>query len=54
MFPGDNRDSFRKDEKTKKHILENLEPVDGDVMIISSSDDPFVAEISALWTLATN
>ncbi len=58
VFSGDNRDDFRKDEKTKKHILENLEPVDGDVMIISSSDDPFVAEISAknsaLWTLATN
>ena len=44
--------------KTKKHILENLLPEVGDVIIISSSDDPFVAEISAknsaLWTLATN
>ncbi|QLH07951.1 DUF4443 domain-containing protein [Nitrosopumilus ureiphilus] len=58
VFPGDNRDCFRKDEKTKKHILENLAPEEGDVIIISSSDDPFVAEISAknsaLWTLATN
>lgn len=58
VFPGDNRDCFRKDEKTKKHILENLTPEEGDVIIISSSDDPFVAEISAknsaLWTLATN
>ena len=58
VFPGDSKDCFRKDEKTKKHILENLFPEEGDVIIISSSDDPFVAEISAknsaLWTLATN
>ncbi|WP_371505081.1 DUF4443 domain-containing protein [Nitrosopumilus adriaticus] len=58
VFPGDNKDCFRKDKKTKKHILENLFPEEGDVIIISSSDDPFVAEISAknsaLWTLATN
>ena len=58
VFPGDTKDCFRKDKKTRKHILENLDPVEGDVIIISSSDDPFVAEISAknsaLWTLATN
>ena len=58
VFPGENKDCFRKDEKTKKHILENLSPEEGDVIIISSSNDPFVAEISAknsaLWTLATN
>jgi hypothetical protein len=58
VFPGDTKDCFRKDEKTKKHILENLFPEEGDVIIISSSDDPFVSEISAknsaLWTLATN
>jgi len=58
VFPGDYRDCFRKDKKTKNHILENLFPEEGDVIIISSSNDPFVAEISAknsaLWTLATN
>ena len=47
-----------RETKDKKHILENLFPEEGDVIIISSSDDPFVAEISvknsALWTLATN
>ncbi|MGY5149241.1 MAG: DUF4443 domain-containing protein [Candidatus Nitrosopumilus sp. bin_68KS] len=58
VFPGDSKDCFREDEKTKKYILKNLAPEEGDVIIISSSDDPFVAEISAknsaLWTLATN
>jgi hypothetical protein len=58
VFPGDYRDCFRKDKKTKNYIVENLSPEEGDVVIISSSNDPFVAEISAknsaLWTLATN
>ncbi len=58
VFPGDSKDCFREDEKTKKYILKNWAPEEGDVIIISSSDDPFVAEISAknsaLWTLATN
>lgn len=58
VFPGESKDCFRKDEKTKKHILENLSPEEGDVIIISSANDPFVAEISAknsaLWTLAIN
>lgn len=58
VFPGEGKDCFRDDEKTKKHLLENLDPEEGDVIIVSSSDDPFVAEISAknsaLWTLATN
>ena len=35
-----------------------MHPENGDVVIISSSDDSFVAEISAknsaLWTMATN
>ena len=48
----------KNDKKTKKHLLENLEPEDGDVVIVSSSDDPFVAEISAknsaLWTIASH
>jgi hypothetical protein len=58
VFPGENKDCFGNDKKTKKDIIDNLEPKEGDVIIISSSDDPFVAEISAknsaLWTLATN
>ncbi len=57
-FPGIGTDCFENDTKTKQYIKENLESEEGDVIIISSSNDPFVAEISAknsaLWTLATN
>jgi len=56
VFPGNERECFPRDIKTKKYIMENLCPDDEDVIIISSSDDPFVAEISAknsaLWTIA--
>lgn len=58
VFPGDEKDCFRNDLFTKKTLLEKLTPQEEDVIIISSSSDPFVAEISAknsaLWTLATN
>lgn len=57
VFPGNERECFPKDLKTRNHILENLYPDEEDVIIISSSDDPFVAEISAknsaLWTMAS-
>ncbi|MBM2818725.1 MAG: hypothetical protein HW410_407 [Nitrosarchaeum sp.] len=57
VFPGDEKECFIKDIKTGNYILENLCPNEGDVIIISSSNDPFVAEISAknsaLWTLAS-
>jgi hypothetical protein len=57
VFPGDDKDCFENDLLTRKKLLEELSPQDKDVIIISSSDDPFVAEISAknsaLWTLAT-
>ena len=56
IFPGNERECFPKDAKTRKYIIENLGPDEEDVIIISSSDDPFVAEISAknsaLWTIA--
>ena len=58
MFPSEDTDCFANDQKTKYDIIEKLHPENGDVIIISSSDDPFVAEISAknsvLWTMATN
>ena len=54
VFPGDVRDCFENDSKTKKTLLEKLSPQENDVIIISSSNDSFVAEISALWTIATN
>ena len=57
-FPREETDCFSNDQKTKQHIIENMHPENGDVIIISSSDDSFVAEISAknsaLWTMATN
>ena len=57
-FPKEETDCFVNDEQTKQQIIENMRPENGDVIIISSSDDPFVAEISAknsaLWTMATN
>jgi hypothetical protein len=58
IFPGDERDCFEGDLHTKEILLEELSPMEQDAIIISSADDPFVAEISAknsaLWTLATN
>jgi hypothetical protein len=58
MFPKENIDCLAKDIKTRKILLENLHPQNGDLIIISSATDPFVAEIaaknSALWTLATH
>lgn len=57
VFPGDEKECFIKDMKIGNDLLEKLCPNEGDVIIISSSDDPFVAEISAknsaLWTLAS-
>lgn len=58
IFPGEDQDCLEDDPNTRKKLYENLCPEEGDVIIISSSDDPFVAEVSAknsaLWTLATN
>ncbi|WP_255430786.1 DUF4443 domain-containing protein [Candidatus Nitrosopumilus sp. SW] len=58
VFPGEDRDCLSKDKKTKQILVDKLTPSEGDIIIISSSDDSFVAEISAknsaLWTIATN
>ena len=58
VFPGEDRNGLEDYQTTRKKLYENLNPEEGDVIIISSSDDPFVAEVSAknsaLWTLATN
>ncbi len=58
VFPGGGKDCFDDDERTKKFLIQNLEPEERDVIIVSSSSDSFVAEISAknsaLQTLATN
>ncbi|WP_428326961.1 DUF4443 domain-containing protein [Nitrosopumilus sp.] len=58
VFPGEDKDCLNKDKKTKQILVEKLNPSEGDIIIISSSEDSFVAEISAknsaLWTIATN
>ena len=58
VFPGEDKDCLNKDERTRQVLLEKLNPSEDDIIIISSSNDSFVAEISAknsaLWTIATN
>lgn len=58
VFPGEDKDCLGKEKKVKQTLLEKLNPSNEDIIIISSSDDSFVAEISAknsaLWTIATN
>lgn len=58
IFPGEEKDCLEDDPSIRKKLYESLSPEEGDVIIISSSDDSFVAEVSAknsaLWTLATN
>jgi hypothetical protein len=58
VFPGEDKNCLSKDKKTQQALMEGLDPSEGDIIIISSSEDSFVAEISAknsaLWTIATN
>lgn len=58
IFPNESNDALVDDPKTKKILLEKLLPEENDTVIITSSDDPFVAELSAinsvLCTLATD
>ncbi len=58
VFPNENKDALIDDSETNVILLEKLMPEENDIVIIASSDDPFVAEISAinsvLCTLAIN
>ncbi len=58
VFPNETNDALKDDVMTKNILLEKLKPKERDIVIIASSDDPFVSEISAmnsvLTTLATN
>lgn len=58
VFPKETKDCLQDDPKTKKILLENLKPEENDLVIIGSSDEKFVAKISAinsvLWTLASH
>lgn len=55
VFSGDSRVCFSDESQIKEELTDTLNPESGDVVIITSSDDKFVAEISAintaLWTL---
>jgi len=55
VFSGDGVTCFTGEPETRDALIEMLKPVEGDVIIITSSNDKFVAEISAintiLWTL---
>lgn len=57
VFPKENIDCLARDKKTRDILTHELKPNNGDLIIIASSTDPFVAEIaaknSALWTIAT-
>ncbi|HSA98178.1 MAG TPA: DUF4443 domain-containing protein [Candidatus Nitrosotenuis sp.] len=58
VFPNENADCLLGDQKTKNVLLTKMRPKNGDMVIIASANDPFVAEIaaknSALWTLAAH
>ncbi len=56
IFPSEDKEALNDDIKTKEILEKKLHPKEGDVIIISSSNDSFVAEISvknsALATMA--
>lgn len=58
VFPNETVDCLLNDQKTRNLLINELRPKNGDMIIIASASDPFVAEIaaknSALWTLATH
>ena len=55
FFIGDKMKCFDNESETKKDLIDKVNPNNGDVIIITSSDDKFVAEISAIntaiWTI---
>jgi hypothetical protein len=56
IFPGEEVDCLQSDKKTKQILLEDLQPRDGDIIIIGTSPNPFISEIavknSALYTIS--
>jgi hypothetical protein len=58
VFPNETKDALKNDFQTKKILLDKLTPKENDIIIIASSDDIIVSEISAinavLGTLALN
>ena len=51
LFAGGKMQCFSKEIDVKNYLIEKLDPEEGDVVIITSSDDKFVAEISAINTV---
>lgn len=58
VFPVTESPALIKDKRTKEVLIKNLHPQQNDIIIITSSDDSFVSEISAknaaLWTIASH
>lgn len=48
IFPNEVVDCLGEDPEARTALLDGLRPMDGDLVIIASADDPFVAEISAI------
>ena len=48
VFPNESKDALADDSKTKEILLVKLMPEENDIVIIASSDDSFVAEISVI------
>ena len=51
VFPGDGRRCFSKELETEKELINMLKPENEDVVIITSSNDKFVSEISGINTV---
>jgi hypothetical protein len=58
VFSGDGIKCFPDEPEIRDNLMKSLQPEEEDIVIITSSDDKFVAEISAintaLWTLGTH
>ena len=58
VFSGDKVVCFPDEPEIRDDLIQSLEPEEEDIVIITSSDDKFVAEISAintaLWTIGTH
>ena len=58
IFPIAEDPALIDDKKTKEVLTKNLLPQERDVIIITSSEDRFVSEISAknaaIWTIASH
>ena len=56
MFPNEGKEFFTEEPELKEELRRKLEPQENDVIIISTADDDFMAEVSAknsaLWTIA--